>query len=550
MCKLFKKKLYLSSILLLTIGFQSCKESSINTADFLQSKFSPENINQHDYEAEFDNLNKTLDQYHSIDSETVRRIVRKQTSEFVSNFIRGFNEELEQFSGNLSDINLIVGITGSGKSTLFNYLNGFRLQCYESLGVNKLKLVDENEHASPIGGKGVSETTVPKFIKSPTSKACYVDCAGEFDNKKILQSILNSGFKHTLTNRSKRVKLTLAVNYSDIITNRGLAFKQFLGEINNFVGDWESFAKSRSVSIVLTNFPRRNAKKGVEKMNEGIEGNMRLAVEAPGVPENFKNLVEDVIFRKAYTVFFAPTDDEADDETIYKPYKKEMDLGSPKYIAEILDKTAFLDRKEGDRIFCHHLQHRAQQIINSIYSDIVTEIKVLILRNVIAGLDGSKSALENFEKSLAHVKSPIDILTVAKVENSVLAEYEELYEHLEHFKKLSNAEKSDFEKQILSCKLEIVSEIKERINKISISEINSLKAESIRQEERNKELEKANNKKDEELKETQRKLEEERNKSGFLDGLSKFLGAAGEAYMRSKSDGPMGGGGRGCFGRD
>ena len=55
-----------------------------------------------------------------------------------------------------------------------------------------------------------------------------MDCAGEFDSKDIMQSIINSFFKFDLANKAENIKLTLVISYNEIITNRGTGFKLML----------------------------------------------------------------------------------------------------------------------------------------------------------------------------------------------------------------------------------------------------------------------------------------------------------------------------------
>jgi hypothetical protein len=43
---------------------------------------------------------------------------------------------------------------------------------------------------------------------------------------------------------AEMIKLTIAINYNDIITNRGTIFKQILIEVGNFIGLWDIFLES------------------------------------------------------------------------------------------------------------------------------------------------------------------------------------------------------------------------------------------------------------------------------------------------------------------
>lgn len=87
---------------------------------------------------------------------------------------------------NVFGVNIIAGTTGSGKSTLFNYIQGLPLVVYEEKnrqGTALLKL-DENfikinptRTYSLIGDGFVSKTTYPIFAKG-SEKHINVDLPG------------------------------------------------------------------------------------------------------------------------------------------------------------------------------------------------------------------------------------------------------------------------------------------------------------------------------------------------------------------------------------
>lgn len=61
------------------------------------------------------------------------------------------------------------------------------------LDVDRSK-VSPDKKVAPIGHGFISETTIPNF--SASKEVTHVDCAGEFDSRNILQSIINSYFKY------------------------------------------------------------------------------------------------------------------------------------------------------------------------------------------------------------------------------------------------------------------------------------------------------------------------------------------------------------------
>ena len=166
--------------------------------------------------------------------------------------------------------------------------------------------------------------------------------------------------------------------------------------------------------------------------------------------------------------------------------------------------------------------------------------------------------MENFEKALTNVKSPLEILTLAEVNSNTIDRYEEVYNRLKDFIELSNVEKRNFEKNILECKTEIVTEIKEKINKISVKEISALKIENARQEEESRKNKTALDEKEKEFRDIKEQLDKERSKSGWAIA-GEILGGIGAGVVTViakvnngetfDEDGPRGGRG-GCFDRN
>lgn len=80
---------------------------------------------------------------------------------------------------------------------------------------------------------------MPNFASPLGTDTVYVDCAGEFENREVLQAIINSFYKYELAVEAESVKLTLAINYQSLLTDRGTMFTRILKEISNFVGLWD-----------------------------------------------------------------------------------------------------------------------------------------------------------------------------------------------------------------------------------------------------------------------------------------------------------------------
>lgn len=171
----------------------------------MEDYWTPKNMTK---PIQVDDLNKKLYSYGSLSPENQQQ-VRRNVIDEVTSQRKEFGNKLKAAKADLKRLNLILGATGAGKSTLFNYLNGVPLKIIEGvntdgsknqeikLEVDKSKL-PPNIPIAPIGHGFISETTIPNFAKSQYSNVTYVDCAGEFDTRDILQSIINSYFKYEL----------------------------------------------------------------------------------------------------------------------------------------------------------------------------------------------------------------------------------------------------------------------------------------------------------------------------------------------------------------
>ena len=331
-------------------NINSAKETSISEIDGTITSYRERiNINRlvNNQEENIKHINLGIKDYATI-SDVNKKWVRDNLIKEVQRQKGIFQKHISY--ADLKSLCLLVGITGAGKSTLFDYLNDLPLVSFNKSGFSKLKVptellneVQKKVYAS-IGHGGTSETTIPNFYSNSKLKSTLVDCAGEFDNKDILQSIVNSYFKYDLALASQRVKIIMVINYETILNNRGVTLSQFMGELECFIGDWECFAKSQSCAIVLTNIKYRKNYSESSIIKEAKE-NLAEAVSAEGISKKFVDLVNEIIEREAIGFFFRPSDDDADSK---RPYKAPSKLGSVEYISSVINNTRFLLKKQWD----------------------------------------------------------------------------------------------------------------------------------------------------------------------------------------------------------
>ena len=136
--------------------------------------------------------------------------------------------------------------TGSGKSTLINYLTG------ASLLIRKHKYVDEyfisnaNEDSLPIGHDSKSATKIPALATDSKGNV-FVDTPGFEDSEGFKANVVNGLILKKILNEAKRKKVILAIDEKNLFVNRGQALKVNLLRIKNMFGE-----ESGKIMIVIS----------------------------------------------------------------------------------------------------------------------------------------------------------------------------------------------------------------------------------------------------------------------------------------------------------
>jgi energy-coupling factor transporter ATP-binding protein EcfA2 len=433
---------------------------------------------------ELDELNSALEDYKNLKPPRKKEVIDLVKQE-VARQRGSFNDLIDKIKNDgysLSNLNLILGATRAGKSTLLNFLNGYPMIVKEAEGRTVLD-VDE-ERLSPqqrgiyahIGHRYGSETTIPNFAKSPSSDLVYVDCAGEFDTN-ILQSVINSYFKADLTKLAKYVKLTLVVPASHLEPSGSSNFRQVLQEIGKFIGDWDTFIKSQSMSLVITQAdPKSTKQEFLAKIGELVSQVNDLG--------RFKDILQDVCKRKAIGVFHSPDKLTAQlkekeitqalkmknrgmpieeiQEYCSNLSKEEIESGkintsntylpsnNPKSLSSELEETTkFLVNTEEQELFSMGVQPKVQEVMEAIAHDLTNSLnnKVekltteTILDKFIDKLStGSDTELTKYITACKESNSISNLFKNLSIEHS--SELEELQQDLSNFSKLSRAQAS------------------------------------------------------------------------------------------------------------
>ncbi|WPY01236.1 hypothetical protein Trichorick_01144 [Candidatus Trichorickettsia mobilis] len=135
---------------------------------------------------------------------------------------------------------LVCGDTGSGKSTLVNYLLGHILVAEHAENSNSLRIACEDQVAN-IGHDCVSETSVPGRY---TGTGTYWDCPGFEDTGGSAANISNAFSIAKIGDKARAVKILAVVEEADIAAKRSTAFRSIISKMTAMFDNRPDLANS------------------------------------------------------------------------------------------------------------------------------------------------------------------------------------------------------------------------------------------------------------------------------------------------------------------
>lgn len=147
---------------------------------------------------------------------------------------------------------LIIGSTGSGKTTLGCLLSNKNLKGIESGNGNLCIDLTEPNDSMKIGHRKTSCTTIPNQWSD--NKNLYHDCPGFGDTNSLAQEIANAYYMKKIGVSHEKLKFVLLIPFGLEKTLRGTPVAELLIQVNSLIPDTASLFEG--LSIVITKCPK------------------------------------------------------------------------------------------------------------------------------------------------------------------------------------------------------------------------------------------------------------------------------------------------------
>jgi len=185
---------------------------------------------------------------------------------------------------------IVLGSTGSGKTTLIEFLMGQKLEAIKVDNKLQCELRSESEK---IGSDYTSKTLFPNYYEDDKNSIIYWDLPGYLDTRGAEYDVVNSFLIHKIFESSTEVKMLLVIAESSLETDRGQAFLFPFEIISKMFENSENDKISNSATVVISKAEKyENLAKEVEKFLSSLEK------KEYKIKEFFKNILRDGRIKK------------------------------------------------------------------------------------------------------------------------------------------------------------------------------------------------------------------------------------------------------------
>jgi len=337
----------------------------------------------------------------------------------------------------LEDINSIIvnGDTGSGKSTLINYLAGEELIAFKPANSRALKIKTANSTPKAvIGHTQTSETLIPGKIKNDSGTLIYWDCPGFDDSRGAAVDISNSFCINKLFS-SKNLKVLVVVDETALTgPKRGKTFKDLVFRLSELFEDKNELIKS--MAIVFTKA------RDIDDYRQELKILVNQAGDEMTLPQ--KNLLREIIEKSQISYFdlpsavgAIPTDQRED---ILSSITNAEYISCPN-VKITLSATSLVAVQQLIEFMSKKLGKLSKKLTSNIEKNISAncELKTLknidsILQNIETSKDGDKACLISFMKDISNkvfeknTNSPEYVAS-----NNIFQEIESIFRYFDNF---------------------------------------------------------------------------------------------------------------------